>query len=65
MNACKMTRGYTPSIFEIPRHMVSKDLIDAHFDSESSRAIERLKKEKTSKTVDPKILSPGLEIYVY
>lgn len=43
----------------------ANDLIDAHIDHESTRAIERLMKAKMAKTIDPLLMSPGMKVYVY
>lgn len=65
MSAYQMARGHTPSIFGIPRQMISQYVINAHIERESTRSIERLIKSKVSKTVNTAILTPGMKILVY
>lgn len=65
MNAFQMVRGYSPSILGIPRETVSQELIDAHIDRESTRALERMMKLKSPKQIDTTLLQPGTKVLVY
>lgn len=41
MNALQMTRGYSASIFGMPGKKILKEMIEAHVERESTKAIER------------------------
>lgn len=65
MSAFQLARGFTPSILGIPRAIVSGELLDAHVERESIRALERIMKSKSPETIDHGQLTPGTKIATF
>lgn len=65
MNSFQLARGYAPSILGIPRQVVTQELLDAHIDRESTRAMERVMKANAPNTINPERLPKGTHVFVY
>lgn len=65
MNVSQLVRGYSDSVFGIPRKTIPDVLINAHMDKEYLRDIERKFKEKVTQTVINEMMYPGIRIVVY
>lgn len=65
MSAFQMARGYMPSILGIPRDIVTNDLLEAHIERESIRALERIMKSKSSDDTPNTQLTPGTKVMVF
>lgn len=65
MSAFQLARGYMPSILGIPRTIVTDELLDAHVERESIRALERIMRSKSPNTIDPQRLTAGTKICVF
>lgn len=65
MNAFQLARGYAPSILGIPKRIMSEDLLHAHVERESTRALERIMRAKDARTLDQAQLPTGTDVFVY
>lgn len=65
MSAFQMARGYMPSILGIPRSIVSEEILEAHIERESVRALERIMRSKSPDVIDPAQITPGTRVMVF
>lgn len=65
MNAFQLARGYAPSVVGIPKQIISEELLHAHVERESTRALERLMRAKDPQTLDQTQLPTGTDVFVY
>lgn len=65
LSAFQLARGYSPSILGVPSSKVPADLMQAHIEMKSIRAIQKVLKGRAAHTVPPSALYPGRAIWVF
>lgn len=65
LSAFQLARGFAPSILVIPNSMVTKEILDAHVESKSTRAIQKLMDSRTPHTIPRHLLKPGTPVFIF
>lgn len=65
INSFDLSRGYSLSIFSIPRTLVPQDLIEAHIERKSLRAVDIMMKSKTRQSICNTLLKTWTKVLIY
>lgn len=65
LSAFQLARGYSPSILGLPKSVVTPELLEAHREQVSIRAIHRILKARVPHTIPTRVLKPGTKVWVY
>lgn len=65
LSSFELARGYKPAILGVHSKLVSQDLLEAYKDQVVTRAIQRLLKSRTPRTVTPQMLPAGTDVFYF
>lgn len=63
LNSFKLARGYNTALLGVHSRIVPSNFMEAYKDQAGTRALHRLVKSKTLRTIPINLLSPGTENY--
>lgn len=65
MSSLEPARGYSPSIFGIPRDAIPYDLLKADMERDSIRVVEQMVTITVQNNTRNYLMAPGTNIFVY
>lgn len=65
LSSFELAHGYTPNICDLPKATISTDLINAHLEQVSRRAVHKFIRSKQTSPLNKELLPPRTPVYYY
>ena len=65
LSSFELARGYRPSLFGLPQHPVSAEILQAHKEQVARRAVHAFIRSRNTSSVSKDILPPRTKVYFY